>query len=104
MKPEPAIQIIDKMLALLSSEDKWTKERFARNRADESVSIDDPTAYKFCMGGAYLKALKDISVDSGGAFKFSNIRIVALNDDPKTTYADVVEFLNKTKAAWQAEM
>jgi iron uptake system EfeUOB component EfeO/EfeM len=85
--------------ALIDQPKKWTKGALARNRAGESVEIEDKSALSFCQLGAryslkmpqpnynlYIEATT-LAKDVAKLFGFSNA--VHLNDAANTTHADM---------------
>jgi hypothetical protein len=85
--------------SLIDQPHKWTKGLFARNRAGESVELEDKSACRFCQWGArfrmempqkgytlYIES-NELARDVANFFGFYDA--VHLNDHPNTTHADM---------------
>jgi len=90
-----------KILDVLSSEDKWTKGFYAKDAEGHPVETYHPDACSFCLVGAVLvcgpssserntimKALYQALTGSYG-------EVPKFNDDPETTFEDIVSLVKE---------
>lgn len=87
---------------LLADPAHWTKGAYARDAIGGDVSPRDPKATCFCMRGA-LDKITDYSFGRIFNVKLISRRangrsMIDFNDDPTTTHADVLSYLDKAIA------
>lgn len=88
----------------LADESQWTRGSFARDAKEKEVSPTDPTARSFCTWGANLHA--NTALGLRVAYKADTALEAVLdrkaygcaadfNDDPDTTYEDVISLFDR---------
>lgn len=88
------LQVLDE--EVLSTSDRWTKDRYARDANGFEIGVDDELAVSFCILGARYKALQ-IWIQRTGHYRgcycnnlFSEVGLTAIkNDYPETTFEDI---------------
>lgn len=87
---------------ILTDPSKWCKRTHSRNQFGSAVAPDHLSATSFCVDGALIRSLVDLSLPgdllsdvekplraaAGGCF-------VSLNDDPVTTYEEIVSLFDR---------
>lgn len=97
-----------KIKELLNSEEKWTKKELARDADGNIVYVNSVFAVCWCLVGATDALYPSLPDDIKARNKLGRAictlfperccgevdsNIVAFNDDPRTTFADVVKVL-----------
>lgn len=100
---------LERMTFLLATPENWIKGVLSRDAAGDVVPIDSPSACRFCLFGAAIRAYPYDGINSMTEI-FANwldtmmmqykhvYGIVIYNDDPATTFADIKGFLAYCKA------
>lgn len=110
-KPETIFDVLEAVDAKLSSEDKWTKEHYARTSNGTKCSEDSPLAVCYCIVGATIAASPDakypcLASEAGtNTLSFMTLllkeegetSITKWNDAFERTFLDVKRFLNRAK-------
>lgn len=109
-----SLKVALKMRELLADPEHWIKGTLAQNEKGRQVNVVSEEACKFCLIGAYSKALCESGIDM---FKEAETDFnvwkdlfepdrsflpAAFNDDPKTTHSDVMNFLDERIAECSA--
>lgn len=85
-----------KAYELLANPENWTKGNFAKDANNNRVSIDSPSAVKWCLDGALMKCYKNNSyLDMYRKLQTEHQNIVKWNDHPHTNHAMVIALLKK---------
>lgn len=90
--------------SLLSDEKCWTKGNFAQDEHGKYVPLGSEHSCKWCLMGAAMKVAPERWTDLCNALT-GNQQTTAINDDPRTTHADVLRLIDdaiqreETKAA-----
>ena len=85
-----------KISELLCDESKWCKEHNAVDAQGNSVYHGSEEAVKWCLLGAFLKC--GLIPELG---QIINVDITEFNDDPSTTFQDVLEVIRKYEARYE---
>lgn len=86
---------------LFDSPDKWCKGNFAKDKDGNCVGHHDENAVRWCLLGGCLKCLgtKTLNLDlktlNDLIAERTGKSITAFNDDPNTTFNDILEVLNE---------
>lgn len=98
------------LLTVLTGPEKWTKDAMAKTKEDVVCAPTSLDAYKFCILGAVTKIVNDeypeISFEVGERIRkqikqhipnkdIFKAEIIEFNDDPGTTFEDIVELIKK---------
>ena len=105
--------ILSKAASIIRKPENWTRGTFAKDKNDEQVSPEDPTATKCCIMGALRKAREELNIPIGNYTRKAEVKIETVligkgltpvlpefNDDPKTTHEDVIHILKETIAKY----
>lgn len=99
------LEFTEKVLSLINTPEKWTRDVFARDAHGVSVASLSSDAVCFCLRGACIKANRGSTPRDFDCF-FANVArsigytvnsnfIAAFNDHHTTTHADIVKILNE---------
>ena len=97
------VRLIDEILTMLDSPEKWTQNQLARDRDNNPVHSSDPEATCWCLCGAICQVLRTHDLDPLATeyMRITNAMArhvhnnidpespncyVLFNDDPETTY------------------
>jgi hypothetical protein len=100
----PIIKTLRAVRAKIARPECWTQKASARNASGYPVSIDDPEAVCWCLAGALgcvLYMERDAKTEAMALLQCDERvegRVVAFNDDPNITHADVLAVLDRTIA------
>lgn len=76
---------------LLVEKSQWLKGEFAVDINNKSIPASDPQATRWCLAGAIMKCYPETSYQvEHVARRKLGVPILFFNDDPKTTFEDVV--------------
>ena len=102
-------QTLSKTSHLIKDPKNWTKDTYAKNKNNEEVSPEDPTAVKYSLMGAVWKVCKTDFINSKHHAEITQNHIEEMlekenlhentedfNDAPGTTHQDVIHILKKT--------
>ena len=104
-----SVQVLQRARALIKK--GWTRRSFAKDKRDNVVWVNDPTATKFCLAGALDRATRDLGREkrkdphqNAGSAAYARVldvvsgkhcRLIAsFNDDMTTTKQDVIAVID----------
>jgi hypothetical protein len=102
-----AVDVLQAALEILQNPQQWCQKAWARDVDGYPVDPTDPSAVKFCLLGAVMKAAFDAEPEyqkashlidqAHGALKAVHplYPIVTLNDDEATSHQDIISLLNQ---------
>jgi hypothetical protein len=80
----------DRAWKLIAAPEQWCKGMNSQTDEGFGCHVDDPRAVRWCALGAILKVYGDTYISPGEA-----VAIVCINDAPKRTHTEVVEWLKE---------
>lgn len=88
-------EILEGMLEVLSSPDKWVKGAYGLTEEGGVVWGTHPDAVQFCLTGAFQRVTNTQHTAQlfGNPGPYTEKAILTFNDNPETTYEDVILFL-----------
>ena len=102
MKKSQIGRILKNAKQLIDSESKWTRSAYARDVNDDIIDSSDEKACSWCISGSINKSLGDMKhskyVDEIYFLLLGTRderKLTNFNDDNDTTYADVINLLDK---------
>jgi hypothetical protein len=109
--PSPqTVTVLRVVRSLISGPGRWIQGEVARDAHGNAVLAGAPTATCFCIAGAIIRGHSDPFEQDCAAWVLDRIAsargyemLVTLNDDPNTTQADIVAWIDEGIASLQTE-
>lgn len=95
------VDLLAPIRELLADKARWCRGAYARDCTDETVSLLDPRACKWCLAGAVYITYGpgSVAVEKVSAELLRRLEpskgIAVFNDSPETTHADILALLEE---------